>query len=91
MRNKISANHVHAYSNINSYLTTQVFRLCIQRLDNDYSYELKFFLSSNDVTLQLAPLKNHRFNSSERDILTFKNRFIANLIFKYPQFPIRLW
>ena len=43
------------------------------------------------TVVQLEPPHNHRINTSERDIQTFKNNFVAGLAPVDNIFPIYLW
>ena len=48
-------------------------------------------MTTNNVTWQLATPHQHRTNSAERAIHTFKNHLIAGLATVHPEFPILEW
>ena len=43
------------------------------------------------MSYQLVPTHCHRINSEERDIRTFKERFVDGLSSLHPDFPMHLW
>ena len=47
------------------------------RLDNECSTELKNFVRTGSIKLELTPASQHRRNKAERAIRSFKNHFIA--------------
>ena len=60
-------------------------------LDNEISGELKAALKKYDIEYQLVPPAQHRRNSAERAIQTFKNHFLAGLATLPPNFPMTEW
>ncbi len=61
------------------------------RIDNETSKPLEQYLHEQGVTVQYVPPHQHRANSAERAIRTFKNHFIATLCTVAEDFPITLW
>ena len=51
--------------------------LTIWRTDNKCSDEIKSYCSKHDITLELAPPRNHRTSKAERAIRTFKNHLLS--------------
>ena len=60
-------------------------------MDNQATKHIKQFLSENDCKLQLVEPHNHRVNTAERAIQTFKDVFIAPLATTNVNFPLQLW
>ena len=60
-------------------------------LDNEMSTELQIKMTKYNINFQLVPPHNHRRNSAERAIQTFKNHFLAILASCDPDFPLSEW
>ncbi len=60
-------------------------------MDNQATKAIKAYLTPQQVTLQLAKPHNHRVNTAERAIQTFKNQFIGALGTTDSKFSIQLW
>jgi hypothetical protein len=60
-------------------------------MDNQVTKHIKTFLTKNDCKLQLVEPHNHRVNTAEQAIQTFKNAFIAVLSTTDSNFPLQLW
>jgi hypothetical protein len=58
------------------------------RLDNETSVTLKESFKSLSITAEYVGPNNHRKNTAERDLRTFKNHFIATLATADPCFPL---
>ena len=52
---------------------------------------MKDIFKKEKIDFKLVPPHNHRANSAERAIQTFKSHFIACLSGLYPKFPIAQW
>lgn len=79
---------VAAYTKIYKLLLLCGLQPCLQRLDNKASQLLRDYLTTNNVTHQLAPPNMHRCNSAKRAIQTFQKHFIAILCGTDPSFLI---
>ena len=55
------------------------------------SKTIKAYLKNNDIKLQLVEPHNHRVNTAERAIQTFKDHFISSLCTIDKDFPAQLW
>ena len=55
-------------------------------MDNVASKAIKNYLKKEDIKLQLLETHNHRANSSERAIQTFKYTLISGLCIRYHKF-----
>ena len=60
-------------------------------MDNEASNTLNLTITTINIKYQLVPPSNHRSNSAERAIQTFKNHFIAVLCSVDKYFRLRLW
>ena len=60
-------------------------------LDNECSTLFKLTLLEENITYELVPPHQHRRNTAERAIRTFKNHFSAGLATCDPGFPVRQW
>jgi len=63
----------------------------IVRMDNECSELTKDWLATTDITLELAPVAQHRTNKAERAIRTWKNHFLSTLAGIDPDCPLSLW
>ena len=60
-------------------------------IDNDVSEDLNQYFEDSDVQLQLVPPHMHKINAAERNVITFKNHFIAALCTLEHLLPFYLW
>ena len=60
-------------------------------MDNQATKYIKKFLTKKECDLQLVEPHNHRVNTAERAIQTFKDAFIAALATTDREFPLQLW
>ena len=60
-------------------------------MDNESSTALNLTMTTINTNYQLFPLSNHRAKNTEREIQTFKNRFIAGLCSVDKYFHLQLW
>ncbi len=60
-------------------------------MDNQATKYIKKFLTEKEYDLQLVELHNHRVNTTEWAIQTFKDAFIAALATTDRDFPLLLW
>ena len=60
-------------------------------MDNECYSNLKEAMKKYDLDLQLDPRHMHRWNASERAIITCKNHFISGFSATYPDYPISKW
>jgi hypothetical protein len=72
-------------------LTKKGFKPKPNVMDNQATKYIKQFLDKNKCKLQLIEPHNHRVNTAERAIQTFKDAFIAALATTDADFPIKLW
>ena len=63
----------------------------INVMDNETSMAVKKWLTSNNISYQLATVDNHRTNVAERCIETAKHHIIAGLATTDAEFPIQQW
>ena len=48
-------------------------------------------ISKHDTACQFVEVDNHRANTAEQTIQTFKSHFVAGLCTVDPNFPLQLW
>ncbi len=73
-------------------LTSKVFKLKINIMDNQATKHIKaFLLTEQQCKLQLVEPHNHKMNAAERTIQTFKDAFIAMLATTNSKFQLQLW
>ncbi len=60
-------------------------------MDNQATKAIKEYLVMQQCKLQLVEPHNHQGNVAEREIKTFKNRFIGALGTTDSEFPVQLW
>ena len=91
MKNRSEREMVQVYTKLHTYLCRRGLKPRLQKLDNECPAGLKAFMADEDVTYQLVPPYDHRQNSAERAISTWKDHFIAGLASLDPNFPMHLW
>jgi hypothetical protein len=91
MKNKSETEHLRAFNFLHNYLLDRRFAPNHMRLDNEASASFKSNLRQKGIDYQLVPPHNHRRNSAERAIQTFKNHFVAILCGTDKLFPLHLW
>ena len=91
IKNRSAESILNAYQLVHSKLVKAGLKPKLHRLDNECSDILKDFMHEQEEDFQLVPPGNHRRNSAERAIRTFKNHFIAGLASTDPNFPLNLW
>ncbi len=80
-----------AYKQQFELLTSKGFKPKLNIMDSQATKHIKTFLTKNDCKLQLVELHNHRVNTAERAIQTFKDAFIAAVATTYSNFSLQLW
>jgi hypothetical protein len=91
MKNRGDKDMVRAFDLLLQSLIIHGFKTSLQFLDNEASLALINYLTKQGIDYQLAPPHIHWRNNAEREIQTFKNRFIAGLCSVDPNFPLKLW
>lgn len=89
--NRQAASIRAAWESTHKKLVDQGHRPQLHILDNECSQELKDAFSKYDIAFQRVPPKEHRANSAERAIRTFKNHFISILCTLDSKFPLSEW
>jgi hypothetical protein len=82
---------LEAYKLNFEYLESNGSKPKVNVMDNQATKAIKAYLTPQQVTLQLVEPHNHRVNTAERAIQTFKHRFIGALGTTDSKFPIQLW
>ena len=72
-------------------LIKRVFTPKLHIVDNEVSEDLKQYFEDSDIQFQLLPPHTHQINAAERDVINFKNHFIAALCTVEPRLPFYLW
>jgi hypothetical protein len=55
------------------------------------SKAVQAYLDGEDICIQLVKYHNHRVNTAEQVVQTFKNQFISGLSTCHKDFPLSLW
>ena len=92
LKSRSSTDYVEAFRNALQFFKTKGnIRITLQRLDNETSGILDYFLRSKVDSVEYVPPNSHRANKAERAIRTFKNHFIACLSTTDSTFPLNVW
>jgi hypothetical protein len=91
MKNRGDKDMIRAFALLVQSLIIRGLKPHLQRLDNEASLALRNYLTKQGINYQLAPPHIHWRNNAEREILTFKNYFIAGLCSVDTTFPLKLW
>ena len=91
MRNRETETIIQCWTACNTRLTKNGHTTKTYILDNECSSKFKSTLEDHNVDIELVPPHQHRRNSAERAIRTFKNHFLAGLATCDPDFPLREW
>ena len=91
LKTKAGAEHLHTFKDIHTLLLHRGLQPKYCRMDNECSAPIKFFITDNDMELQLTPPQMHRRNWAERSIQTGKAHLIAGLVGINPKLPLHLW
>ena len=91
IKNRQAATITAAWKQLNDVFNTAGLSTNTWILDNETSSVLQNAMNKHDTAFQLVPPHNHRANSAERAIQTFKNHFITGLCSLDPNFPIAEW
>ena len=68
-----------AYTDVYSYLRARGYRTKLHPWDNEASRDVEEFITEQQAKFQYTPPDQHRTNSAERAIRTWKNHFMSML------------
>ena len=91
MASRSAKDFVEAFEKGIQFFTDHGQRHTLVKMDNETSASLKDSLKRLEMKPEYVVPNNHRQNSAERDIRTFKNHFIATLCTTDNCFPIHEW
>ena len=91
IKNRTSNQIKKGHERILDDLSKAGFKPSMHRMDNEASQELKDAFTQANIKYQLVPAHQHRTNTAERAIRTWKNHFIAGLCSVDPHFPSHLY
>ena len=80
-----------AYKRGHSFSKAHGCQVKFERLDNETSKELDYFMRLEKISFQYVPPNCKRRNAAERALRTFKNHFISTLCTVDKDFPLQLW
>ncbi|KAL7426973.1 hypothetical protein ACHAXH_000515 [Discostella pseudostelligera] len=90
--NSTSNSHImEAFKQVFKTLTTQGYKPTFNVTDNQAAEPIKDFMQQQNGKVQFVEPNNHRVNTAERAIQTFKNHFISSLCTTNKDFPFQLW
>ena len=81
---------VATFKDKGEYLAKRSFKPAFNILDNVASKEVRAYLKSEDIKIQLVKPHNHRVNAAEKAVQTFKNLFLLGLGTVDQDFPLLL-
>ena len=91
IKNRTEKSLVEGYSKLYERLLKKGLQPQLQICDNECTQAFKKILTENKITLKLAPPYDHRTNTSEKAIDTFKAHFISGLAIVDSNLPLSLW
>ena len=91
MASRTHTDYVRAFKKIVAFFSALGRHPFFQRLDNETSAAVETYLRSEQISLQYCPPGQHRANTAERSIQTFKAHAIATFANTPPDFPLQLW
>ena len=91
MKNRSAGEMIRAYLVLVSHLCNAGVSPKMHILDNECSEEFKAQIHKNNMTFQLVPPHDHRWNIAKKAIQTFKGHFISILCGTDKDFPLHLW
>jgi hypothetical protein len=91
MKNRSDHEALCAYEVLYGILTDHGLQPRLNILDNEASKAIQNAIRKTGANFQLVEPNNHRVNTAERAVRTFKNHFIAGLCSTHPNFPVTLW
>ena len=91
MRNRSEKEMIRDFTSLTKDLKRQGINPGFYFMDNESSTALNLTMTTINTNYQLFPLSNHRAKNTEREIQTFKNRFIAGLCSVDKYFHLHLW
>ena len=87
MKNRSDKDMIKVFISLTEDLKIKRINPGFHLMDNEASTSLNLTMTTMKIKYELVPQSNHRENSAEREIQTFKNHFIAGLciveIFSY--------
>ena len=86
-----NASMVTAFTEVITTLKTGGYHPVLNVMDSECSAAVEKYIRSEKFNIQLVPLYNHRVNTAERAIATFKEHFIAALATVNMHCPLQLW
>jgi hypothetical protein len=88
----IDALFIAAFSEVFAILCACNYQPALRNLmDNEYSKAVEKHIQANKMDIQLVPPHNHRVNTAECAIATFKEHFVTNLRSVDKLCPLQLW
>ena len=91
LKDRTAANLTNEWNIAHERSTNNGHTYNLHILDNEISAEFIAVLVKEKINYQLAPPGNHRTNSAERAIYTFKHHLLSGLASCHRNFPIREW
>ena len=82
---------MRVYEDMYYYLKVRKYKLKFNIMDKEASTAVKRYITNANVNYQLVKPDNHRVNSIDRAIRTFKNHFVVGLSSVHPKPPMYIW
>jgi hypothetical protein len=91
MPSKTDGAMIAAFTDILANLNARRYAPTLDVMDNKCSKAIEAHIQSSHMDIHLIPPHNHRVNTAERAIATFKERFISALTTVDRNCPLQLW
>jgi hypothetical protein len=91
IKDRTAPDLLRAFQVMEQELVARGLKPKLMKLDNEALKLLKMYLNQQNITFQLVPPYNHRRNSDERAIRSFKDHLIAGICSTDKSFPVHLW
>ncbi len=82
---------VTAFTKVITIIKAGGYQPALNMMDNECSADVKKYIKSENINIQLIPPHNHCVNAAECAIATFKEHFIAALATMDTHCPLQLW
>ncbi len=91
MRSRRDEDIVPTFKDIYSDIKAKRHKPALHVLDNECSKAVKNYINSEDTSIQLVELHNHRVNVAETAVKCIKYHTLASFATLDPDCPIQLW
>ena len=90
VKNRSDIEAMRVYEDMYNYIKAHNWKPKLNIMENEVSIAVKRYIPNTNINYQLVAPNNHRNNTAERAIHTFKNHIVAGLSSVQPKFPMYL-